>query len=245
MHTSLLVIGIYIFSKWLNNKNYINLLALAVVLLLILLSRPVGIVFLISLFIVMMFWLYQHKKKVLFFILAGVGLTSVVLLLNSPFTAFVNPDSIRRMEIICQVPETNSATVYHEYNREGLYKAFSVIKNEVGFVDFFKSGIKKIGYFFGMYRSYYSWKNNLLLLCFTLFYPLALFGIFSKQSKPFYYIKLFALIYLSVTAFGIFFTCDEWSNRFISPTFPFVLILTAMGVNRLYSSLVKTDISNA
>ena len=75
------------------------------------------------------------------------------------------------MEIICQVPEVNKPGDYTEYNRKGLYNAFTVIKDEIGFGAFFKNGFKKLGYFFGMYRNYYSWQNNLLLICFTVFYP--------------------------------------------------------------------------
>lgn len=234
VHTSLVVIGIYFFNKWLVDKKFIRLVALAAVLLLILLSRPVGLLFLMALFIVLMFWLYQNKKRIQFFILTGISIASVIIVLNSPFTAFINPDSIRRMEIICQVPETNDKIQYHEYNRQGLYNAFTVIKDETGFGNFFKNGFKKLGYFFGMYRSYYSWQNNLLLICFTVFYPLALIGIFSKQGKPFYYTRLFALVYLLFTSIGIFFTCDEWSNRFISPAFPFILILAAAGFLNVY-----------
>jgi len=240
VHTSLLVIGIYLFNNWMNDRKFNRLVAFGVVLLLILFSRPVGILFLMSLFIVLLFWLYLNKKRIQFYILTGIGLVSVVIILNSPFTAFVNPDSIRRMEIICQVPETNDTMAYHEYNREGLYKAFNVIKNEIGFGNLFMNGFKKLGYFFGMYRSYYSWQNNLLLICFTFFYPFALIGIFSKHDKSFYYVRLFAVMYLMFTSIGIFFTCDEWSNRFISPAFPFILILAAGGFLSIYKRINKS-----
>ncbi len=240
VHTSFLVIGLYFFNKWLNDKKFIRLAMLGGVLLLILFSRPVGVLFLMSLFIVLLFWLYRNKKKIQFYILTGVSIVSVIIILNSPFTAFVNPDSIRRMEIICQVPETNSVTSYREYNRQGLYQAFTVIKDEIGFGNFFKNGFKKLGYFFGLYRNYYSWQHNLLLICFTVFYPFALIGIFSKPGRPFYYVRVFAILYLLLTSIGIFFTCDEWSNRFISPTFPFILILAAGGFLNVYNRFVKS-----
>jgi hypothetical protein len=187
-----------------------------------------------------MFWLYQNSKKPQFYILTAVSIVSVIIIFNSPFTAFVNPDSIRRMEIICQVPETNNAAAYKEYNREGLYKAYIVIKDEIGFSSFFKTGFKKLGCFFGMYRSYYSWQNNLLLICFTVFYPFALIGVFSKTAKDFYYIRIFAVGYLLLTTIGIFFTCDEWSNRFISPAFPFILILAAAGFLSIWQRFSKS-----
>ncbi|MBK8610307.1 MAG: hypothetical protein IPL84_10255 [Chitinophagaceae bacterium] len=234
LHISFLVIGSYLFLSWLCDKKLISLLLLGPVLLFVLFSRPVGLIFCMSLLVVLLVWLYQQKKRVLFFLAAGITLVSLILILNSPYTAFINPDSIRRMEIICQVPEISDSAVYHEYNREGLYQAFAVIKNEVGLGNFFKAGFKKLGYFFGLVRNYYSWYHNLLLIVFTVLYPFALIGIFSKPGALFYYPKLLAICYLLFTAIGIFFTCDEWSNRFIGPAFPFILILAAGGVFALY-----------
>ena len=237
VHTSLLVIGIYLFNNWLIDKKLNRLVALSILLLLILFSRPVGLLFLMSFFLVLMFWLYRNKMKMQFYILTGLSIVAVIIILNSPFTAFINPDSIRRMEIICQVPETNHAIAYREYNRQGLYKAFNVIKDEVGFGNFFNTGFKKLGYFFGMYRVFYSWQHNLLLICFTVFYPFALIGIFLKSVESFYFTRLFAIMYLLFTCIGIFFTCDEWSNRFISPAFPFILILAAGGLLSIYKKI--------
>ena len=240
VHTSLVVMGGYCFNNWITNKKINWLLVSGAVLLLILFSRPVGILFLCSLFIMLIFWLYKNNMKLQFYTVAVFSIVAVIIILNSPYTAFVNPDSIRRMEVICQVPETNNNVAYTEYNRTGLYKAFDVIKNEIGFGEFFKNGFKKLGCFFGMYRSYYSWQNNLLLICFTLIYPFALIGVFAKQKKIFYYARLFALIYLLFTSIGIFFTCDEWSNRFISPAFPFILILAAGGLLSIYKKINKS-----
>lgn len=238
LHTSLLVIGIYYFNKWLVGQKFKQLVGLVLVILLILFSRPVGLLFLLTVFTVLIFWLHQNKKKKQLYILTGVCIATILAVLNSPFTAFINPDSIRRMEIICQVPETNKKIQYQEYNKEGLYTAFKVIKDEIGFGNFIKSGLKKIGYFFGMYRGYYSWHHNLLLICFTIFYPFALVGIFAKPGKLYYYPRLFALVYLVFTSLGIFFTCDEWSNRFISPAFPFILVLAAGGFLKVYKIIM-------
>jgi len=243
MHTSFLMIGIYLFNKWLNDKSIRRAALLLLVLLLVLFSRPVGIIFLLSLFIVLLFWLYQNNRKVHFYLLTLISIVSVIGLLNSAFTAFVNPDSIRRMEIICQVPGTDDTTVYREYNRQGLTEAFRVIKEEVGPGNFFRAGFKKLGYFFGMYRNYYSWQHNLLLICFTLLYPLALIGIFSGRNRSYNYVRLFAICYLLLTSIGIFFTCDEWSNRFISPAFPFILILAAGGYRLFRKDLHNKGIS--
>ncbi len=229
MHTSFLVIGAWFFYRAMSAKKYITWAAFAVAMLIILFSRPVGIIFLFAVLMALVVYCYLNHKKLLAFGLAFLSIAAVAGIANSPVAAFVNPDSLKRMEVICQVPEANADSSYQEFNRAGLYKAYTVIKDEVGFGNFFTTGFKKLGCFFGMYRSYYSWQNNLLLLLYCIFYPLALIGIFSKQPGSFSSLKLLSVFYLLFTSIAIFFTCDDWANRFISPAFPFVLILAAAG----------------
>ena len=239
MHTSLLVLGIYFFDKLLRDRKYKLLVTFGVVLLLILFSRPVGILFLAAATGVVLTWLYSNKKKILFYIVSGLSLVAVIGIANSPVTAFINPDSLKRMEVICQVPETNTDTAYQEFNQVGLYKVYTVIRDDIGVVNFLKNGFRKLGRFFGMYRPYYSWQNNLLLLFYCIFYPFMLIGIFVKRGGGFFYVKLLSILYLLLTSIIIFFTCDDWANRFISPVFPFILILAASGFLGVYKTISK------
>lgn len=240
IHTSLVVIGVYFFDKLLREKKYGSLLAFGSMLLLVLFSRPSGLLFLGSIAVVSLIWLYKSGKRITLYSLLLLSIATVVGIANSPVTAFVNPDSIRRMEVICQVPDANADTAYREFNRAGLWKAYTTIRDEVGFGKFSVIGMKKLGCFFGMYRPYYSWKNNMLLLMFCIFYPFALFGIFSRPPGSFFYIKMLAVVYLLFTSVTIFITCDDWANRFISPAFPFILILAAFGYSRI-SKLIKVS----
>lgn len=235
LHTSFLVICICSFTIFISEKNRKFFFCGLITLITVLFTRPVGIVCMAVLLLVAIVWLYNNKKYLAGHILVVAAIIGLVALLNSPAVNYINPDSIRRMEIICQVPEITYSSTYQEFNREGLGKAFYVIKNEIGVGNFLLNGCKKLGAFFGLYRPYYSWKNNLFLMLFYVFYPFALVGIFKKQPQGFYYLKLFSILYIAVTAILIFFTCDEWSNRFIAPVFPFVLILAVAG----YSSLLK------
>jgi len=244
MHNSFLVIGVYLLDKFISEKKYYQLASFSFMLLLILFSRPTGLIFFLSVTLVMLVWLFRNKKRGLFYFFSLVSIVAVIGILNSPVTAFINPDSLKRMEVICQVPEINAGSNYQEFNRDGLFKAYAVIKNEIGPGNFLKTGFKKLGYFFGMYRPYYSWQNNLLLLCYTIFYPFVLIGIFSKQGRPFFYIELLSILYLLLTSVVIFFTCDDWANRFISPIFPFILILAAGGFLSLYEMFTRSEAEN-
>ena len=235
-HSSLLLMGLYFFYTTLQGIRS-GKWVLSILLLLILFSRPVGMLFWISAVGVLLMWLYHRQHKLLAGGIMLLGLLALVGLANSPVTAFVNPDSIKRMEVICQVPVAQTDTSYQEFNRSGLVKAYTVIRDDIGWGNFLSIGFKKLGNFFGMYRPYYSWQNNGLLWLYWIFYPLALIGIFSKQPPEFLYIKWFSIYYLLLTSLAIFFTCDDWANRFISPAFPFVLILAAAGMFRLFTKV--------
>ena len=240
IHTSFLVIGIYLLLRALQLKKITQWMAFGLMALAIIFSRPVGIIFLFSFVLVLIAWLYRNDKRKGAIGLSILGLAAVIGIMNTPITSFINPDSLKRMEIICQLPESNANINYQEFNKAGLYKAYLVIKNEIGMGNFFMTGFKKLGSFFGMYRGYYSWQNNLLLLLHCIFYPFVILGIFSKQKGQFYYIRLLSILYLLFTTMAIFFTCDDWANRFISPAFPFILILAASGFLNMYKKLSKS-----
>lgn len=229
LHTSLLVFGIYFFQKALRISTFRNWLMLAICTLLIIFSRPVGVIFVLSALPAFAALMYNRSKRWAVLILVAAG-SSFIGLAYSPLASFVNPDSLKRMEVICQVPETNDGASYTEFNRAGLYEAYKVIRDDIGWAEFLETGGKKLGRFYGMVRPYYRSTNNGLLLCFLIFYPFALIGIFSNRLKDFTSVKWLSVFYLLFTSVAIFFTCDDWANRFISPAFPFILLLAANGV---------------
>lgn len=233
LHTSLLVISAYLFHKTMSEGKSRQWIFFGLMLLAVIFSRPVGMIFFFAALSVIIKKLYKQKNKVSAFLLAFAGIALVVGILNTPVSNFINPDSLKRMEIICQVPEANANIDYQEINRAGLYKAFKVIKEDVGFGNFFTIACKKLECFFGMIRPYYSWQNNCLLVLYWIFYPLALIGIFSKPKGPFVNIRSLSATYLLLSSFAIVFTCDDWANRFIAPAFPFILILAAAGFQQL------------
>jgi hypothetical protein len=236
LHTSIIVIAFYymhrIFSNNFNNWIIASLLIIAIVF-----TRPVGIVFIVALMAVALYCCFKNGYKVYAFACVAILISIGVLFIFSPYATYINPDSFRRMEIICQVPQANVNIQYHEINKSGLSAVFYTIKDEIGIKTFFVVGLKKLVAFYGLYRPYYSLLNNSVLLCYTLFYPLAIIGLFVKVSQQAKYTKLFSIVYILLTSILIFLTCDEWSNRFICPLFPFILFLAAIGFNNLVKRL--------
>jgi hypothetical protein len=232
LHTSFIVIGLYFFYcilyKGQNERWWIYL----ILLLLIIFSRPVGIIFLLATLLTGFAWLIKKKKKVIYYSVIIGSIIGVFFLLQSPFVFYFNPDSLRRMEIICQVPGTKMPVDYKEYNSSGLAAFFHIIFSDIGFKNFLSTGIKKVGYFFGMIRGFYSLRQNIILvLTGLLLYPFAIAGIFLFRNGKAFFLKFFCVAYILITTTGIFFTCDEWSNRFIAPVLPCVVILAGLGLS--------------
>ena len=230
VHTSVVVIGLCFFVKFLENKSWKSFMAFLFVVFFILTTRPVGIIFMFACLVTFVFYLFNNGFKKQANIVVLVSLVSFIILLNSPYRYFINPDSLRRMEIICQVPAEGKNLPYQEYNKSGLIAAFYVVKNEIGFYNFFRNGTLKLVYFFGLIRPYFSLKNNLFLSVYLLLYPLCLIGLYKSRKRKFSIINVFVYTYLITTAFGIFVTCADWSNRFIAPVFPFIILLAIEGI---------------
>jgi hypothetical protein len=239
VHTSILVIAFYYIYRFFNT-TFKNWLIIFLLIIAVIFTRPVGIVFIVALFMVILYWCFKKGYKIYTLISVCVIIGTVILFIFSPYATYINPDSLKRMEIICQVPQANNNIVYHEINNAGLYEAFRVIKNEIGVKAFFINGCKKLISFYGLYRPYYSSLNNGILICYTLLYPLAIAGLFVKVPQQVKYVKLFSIIYVLFTSVLIFFTCDDWSNRFISPVFPFILFLATSGLNNIFKKLNVT-----
>ncbi len=233
VHTSLVVIGFCVFIKLLDKYSFINLVFFITLSAALITTRPVGVLFLLSAYLTFLFVCYHKKQQKVFVLSFVVGILFCTAVLNSPVRYFINPDSLKRMELICMVPQNGITANYSQYNRTGLAGAFKVVKNDIGFSNFFKAGVKKLQLFFGLARSYYSLKNNIFLEVNWLFYPFALLGIFFNRQKEFSVIKTFSILIILITAAGIFVTCDDWSNRFIAPVFPFIIILAGVGLNHL------------
>ncbi len=236
VHTSLVVIGFYVLVNLLHKYSIKNLIYFTALAIAIITTRPVGILFLLAAYLTFIYNCYTQKKHSFLWVLLVVGVVLCIEVLNSPVRYFINPDSLKRMELICMVPQEGFTADYNQFNRTGLIGAFKVVQDDIGFLNFFKTGIKKLGLFFGFVRPYYSLKNNIFLATNWLFYPFALMGIFFCKHRQFRTIKVFSILMILITALGIFVTCDDWSNRFIAPVFPFVILLAALGFHHIYTN---------
>ena len=242
LHCSFIVIAIYYFHKIFVERQNPKTGMFILMLFLVFFSRPVGVIFMVALAITLIIWLFKNNKRRTGIILSLFGLIVFGLMLQLHWAFYFNPDSLRRMEIICQVPINGSGVGYTEYNKAGLGEFAKVIVHEIGVGNFLQLGFRKVASFYSLRRSFYSTSHNLLLILTTLlFYPMAIIGMLFYKKPGINYVKLLLLLYIGITSVGIFFTCDEWSNRFIVPVLPMVIILACLGIEQIRLGWLKSQ----
>jgi hypothetical protein len=98
---------------------------------------------------------------------------------------------------------------------------------------------KKVLSFFTLTRPYYSTLNNLILSFHYLLYFFSIAGIFiMRKKKRNMLTALFILpVFLAANLVGL--TYNEWHYRFTLAIFPFLIILTAIGIQYFYHFIAK------
>jgi hypothetical protein len=220
---SLLLILVYLLF---HEKIKWKITALAV-LLVVVFTRPTGILLAPVLLVSYLPFIIQKKYKLSYValtVLAGVLLIPVLNWMMKGGGDFNFMLPFTEGHIICGVPGGNplpSLSLPENGNTIGglLYFAYH------NFSYFFTSGCKKLLYYFGMMRPYYSIGHNIYLASF--FVPLYIFTmsgariLYGKDKALFW----FCVSWIGLFAGAVFFSCDEWSNRFIIPSIPIMIIL--------------------
>jgi 4-amino-4-deoxy-L-arabinose transferase-like glycosyltransferase len=223
---SLLVILVYLLF---HEKTKWKITAIAV-LVMAFFTRPTGILLLPVLLLSYLPFILQKKYKIYYaviLVLAGFLLVPILnwMMKGGGDFNFILP--FTEGHIICGVPGGTPLpplTLPENGNSIGGLLYFAIHN----FSYFFISGCKKLLYYFGMMRPYYSVSHNLYLASF--FIPLYVFAAFGarklyRNDQP---LLWFCVTWIGIFAVVVFFSCDEWSNRFIIPSMP-ITILLALG----------------
>jgi hypothetical protein len=233
--TILILISVLILLKPDNSKNtFIIVLAL----LLTVISRPLGVLFVCSTYL---YLFYAANKKWKIVILCGgiVVLAGSYFIINTIFSSIEDWTITKPFEednIICDLPSTiHSTSLYLNKSAGPLYQLFFYIHHN--FAHFIQYAGIKLRYFFLMRRDYYSSLHNAyILLNIIPVYILAIIGLF-KEGKLSKEIKAFILSSIILYAIAIVLQCDDYHNRFILSIYPFFVILAAKSVENLLVTL--------
>ncbi len=214
----------------------------ALAFLILLFSRPTGILLLPVMICLIIFRLIVSKKYLLALICITVSFTSFICLLNFEMKSASSFNFIKpfiEQNVICDIPykPVDRSINYYSNDFSGVW--LYIQQNPI---DFLRLCFLRFIAFWGLTRSYYSEVHNWILRLF--FYPMYFFAFtrLKQQIKLNHNFMLYCLSIIIVFTISVMLTCDEWSSRFIMPIIPIIILLASYGIVSLFK---KTGISNS
>ena len=211
-------------------------------LLLVIFSRPLGILFAAGV-IVFLFYSSSQKTKKILLISSGVFLAVFIYAVNTIFSNisdwYITKPFVEE-SIICDLPNSSPSgtTLNLTHNKNPLFELFYYIKHN--FKHFIRFAFLKLEYFFGMTRSYYSRAHNQMLIGFSvLTYSLSLISFFIRKTKLVTGVVLFIVTTILFYTLAIIFQCDDYHNRFILSIFPFFVILAGITIDYCTTAIIS------
>ncbi len=226
-----------------NNRWLKGLLLIGGTLLLVIMARPLGILFAMGTW-VYFFTAATRKQKII------IGLASVVLVLAAGLVINTILSSISdwtvikpfsEESIICGLPATTIPPALKlAQGGSPLYQLYYYLTHNSA--HFFHLAGTKLRYYYVMTRTYYSSGHNLFLLANIIpLYLLALAGICMKRKWIDRGILFFMLSMVVLYTITIVMQCDDYHNRFILSIYPFFVIMAAIPFRRMQLKSRNTD----
>jgi len=223
-----------LFSRLLLFKtfNFKFIMSLFCILIWVILSRPLGILFIFP----VLFFIFFHLTKKQKFIFSGIFIMSLLILnwvVQIVFTT--TPDwtmekSFLEGNIICDMPGTinNTGLVISDSHNQ-LYRLFYYITHN--FSHFANLDLTRLKYFFLNTRTYYSTLHNFYLLIYLIaVYSCIIVGVKNIRKV----LSLPQIVFIITTvlffAFTIALQCDDYHNRFFLTLFPLLTVLAVAGL---------------
>lgn len=221
----------FLFSrKKLNLKN-----GTAILLFLILLyfTRPTAIFFIPATFLFIIIKFFPKRTFKIIVLSAVIASMGLFFLFNYSLGSGGEFDFLLPYQqeiIICGVPTIPSPHhIQMPVEKNSIQGLLYVVTQN--FSLFLHLCIKRLSAFFGISRSYYSLFHNLFASAYFYFiYLVILLGIrnlFRKNNAEVW----FLIANISLMAFTVMLSCDEWHNRFILSVLPFILLLGVISIS--------------
>jgi hypothetical protein len=210
------------------------------ILLLVIISRPLGILFVFP----VLFFLYFHlsrKQKIGFYgilILAFFVLSWVVQVVFTTTPDWNMQRAFLEENIVCDMPvvvSNNKLEVSDHPNQ--LYRLFFYITHN--FPHFSGLALTRLKYFFLNTRTYYSAAHNAYLLVSLFFiYGCIILGIKSIRNTFSTSVIVFIFSCVFFFALAIAFQCDDYHNRFFLTLMPLLTVLAVSGFMPVINKLI-------
>jgi hypothetical protein len=224
--------------------NLKNILIILLALILVIISRPLGILFAGSIFIYI-FSCANKKWKIILGFFSLLLLMGAFYITNTIFSTIKDwhiTQGFEQESIICDLPGTVQSHIKLDLATSGkpVFQLFYYVTHN--FAHFLHFAGVKLQYFFFMTRPYYSKAHNYFLLFNTIIIYLLLIGsFFIKQVNFNKAISLFLITSIALYTLTIIFQCDDYHNRFILSIFPFFVILGAGAAEFLVLHFFKNN----
>ena len=217
------------------DKGFKGIFIILVFLILLIFSRPNGMLFIPPLIIYLLFRTGQSRRvQFISLALCSLLLISLYFLINIAFRGGGDLDVLKPFveeHIICFVPTKTVATdldiVKTTSPVNDLF--YYIIHNPIHFL---RLTTLKLFSFFNLTRGYYSTAHNIFLLVFIVpVYLFSLIGIFLFiKTKRDSYLFITSLLFLYPLAISL--QCDDWHSRFTMVIFPYLILMSVYGFDK-------------
>jgi hypothetical protein len=202
-------------------------------LVLLILSRPHGLLFIPPTII---YLLFRKQSRMLFASNLGLCcglLIAMYVLLNVAFSGGQDMDAMKPFieeHIICFVPLKPEGAVLNVVKTGNAVNDifYYIFNNPLHFLRFM---FLKLFSFFNMTRPYYSAVHNIFLAIFII--PVYIFSIIGLRNfiMRFRNFAIFLISLLILYPLGATFQCDDWHSRFTLIVFPYLILLGCIGAS--------------
>ncbi len=223
-----------------------NALFIFLFLLLIIFTRPSGLLFIPCTFLYLFFRFFKQLSIPL---KATITLAVTIVFLFVLNTALGSGGELDLMlpfrdeRIICGVPTlAHFIDIKTSNDPNSIWGLLYYITHNTG--QFLRLVLLRSRAFFGLSRTYYSTGHNIYL--YLYFFPFYLFVLLSirKWLLTNKHLLLYCLSFLLFTWCTVILTCDDWHNRFFLTLMPYIYILSAPFIQTVTKN-IKRDAGRA
>lgn len=205
-----------------------NILLICIALVLVIMSRPLGILFGGSIYLYL-FYCANNKWKIILGCGSLLFLAFSYYTINTIFSTIKDwtiTQAFEQESVICDLPTTTPSFTKLDLATSGnpvYHLCYYLTHNFSHFLHFASI---KLQYFFLMTRPFYSRVHNYFLLLNTIpVYLLMIGSFFIKKIKFNKGAAIFLISSIALYTLTIIIQCDDYQNRFILSIYPFFVIL--------------------
>jgi len=218
-------------------KTFIRYVFTGLLFLLILFTRPTGLLFIPAMCFLLLYKLIVKKKFVIAFFSSILIFSAFAALTNYAMKAGSGYDFMKPLfenSVLCYIPTQSQPEPATHINDNGLNGIIEYFKKNP--INFLKLSVLKFLSYWGLTRPYYSALHNSWLRLY--FYPLYFFAFIGILNSTQKYFTCYSTGVLIIFTLSVMVSCDDWNNRFTMPVIPLIVLLAGFGIQYAYRNLI-------